>query len=1006
MNVNRLIRETAPETLGPDFSLRGERISRDRDATLFGKIAENFNTQAEQTAIMCGGNAVTYSELARRTFLIRDALKSVGIQQGQLIGIVTRGQSPMIAAMLGIWASGCAFAPLAGDGPKAKREEALGQLGSNVVLVDSPLDKIDGYYCVVLSEVLANSGEPKDMTPAEFNPQSAAYGFFTSGSTGSPKCCINPHSGLNNRGEAMSRVFDLKPGQAVLQNSSHVFDSSLWQIFWPLSFGGTVVISERESILDFRGTLADIQTHQVVMTDFVPTILEQLLKVAQRDMDLREKMASMRFLLVGGEAVTSRLIKDFTKAFPHIQLVNTYGPTEASIGMVFHHFTGEETKVPLGQPIDNTGLVVVDENMKPVPWGTSGEIVIGGACMGLGYLGNPKKTAEAFVVDKELNLGSEIVYRTGDIGHIGADGLLYFDGRADDQIKINGVRIEFGEIEHHLNGIEHVQWCKVAKVVTDGRGWLAGFFTADQNVCTDLLKLELSNLLDPASIPSLLVQVDDFPKTVSGKVDTKALVRKYCIVDNSKSDKPCGDNEAELLAACRALLPGREVTVSSDFFALGLDSLGSVTLALTVEGILGKAFTTQDLMAAPNVAEICKGKWETGGITVTDIALDIDGLSDLKVAPANNSKKSGILLTGATGYVGQNILLHLLRTTEHDIICPIRGKGHQQAFLRLMSGLPIVESSLVHRIKPVLADFGTDDVSFASFGNPVSIVHVAAEVNFTKGYRQLRKANVEAVAQLCAFAHASNSHLIHVSSAAVLANGNILPDPTTNLLPAQNETTAIPSTGYGQTKWAAEHIVQAYRRHGLSADILRLGEVMPDRISPIANPRSSLTILCRASAMVGCLPDMNEVTDYTPITVVMELISKLAIQRDASSQTLNLINPHAVPIADLLEAVLPRLPVVPLSEFQRALFDAPQDLGHDDIARAKMLFGDKESADKSPQFQCPSLLAHLRSIDRSAIEWPTITSTELGKMLAKLRSDLEEIVPTEFAVQVKRQESL
>lgn len=979
-----------------NFVLRGQEQSRESEATLFGKITENITIYANKKALICSGRAVTYAELGRHAFLVRDALLTAGVREGQLIGIVTRGRSPMIAAMLGVWTTGCAFVPLAGDQPSARRDNALDQIGSNIVLVDTHADVISGYCCVVLSELLSTPSAPKTLSQVKTHPTSVAYGFFTSGSTGAPKCCLNAHSGLNNRAEAMSRLFDLKPGQTVLQNSSHVFDSSLWQIFWPLSVGGTVVIPDRHGILDFHNTLDDIAEHRVVMTDFVPTILDQLIETVRRDSTLRFKMDHLKYLLVGGEAITPKLVTDFISIFPKTQLVNTYGPTEASIGMVFHHFTGEETEIPLGLPIDNTALCIVDADLNPMPFGERGEIIIGGACIGLGYLGDLRKTSEVFIEGSNFSLGSEIVYRTGDIGHIGKDRLLYFDGRSDEQIKINGVRIEIGDIEAHLSNVPHVQWCKVTKVTTEGRNWLAGFFIADQTLCSKALKADLSMVLDPASIPSLLVQIDDIPTMASGKVDVMSLVRRYCTVKTSTVLASADNTKEKILSACRMLLLGSEVKEEDDLISLGLDSLGAVKLALRISDILGRQFTLSDIMSAPTVAEICAGSWEKLADHASVIRQDIEALSILPNAPTSDATKKGVLLTGATGYVGRHVLLNLLETTDHEITCPVRASNLQHALVRLCNELPDLEPVILRRIKPVLADFSTGSFSYQEFGNPTAVIHVAADVNFSKKYRQLRKANVEAVAQLCNFSKMNGARFIHISSIAALANGAILPNANTNQLPRPTVNCLLPLTGYGQSKWAAEQIVMAYRDQGLCADIYRLGEMMPDQRVPDANARSVFTILCHAATKVRCIPEFDEITDFTPMSIVMQVLTHRCTMQDTPDQTLNLISPQPIQLTQMFRAVLPQLPMVSQADFQKKLQILNKGSDNEDTTRALLLIDAMGCDSDTPHFQCPKLLAHLGQLNRSGIVWPDISEQTLVEMLSKMRTELRTLTLKQF----------
>lgn len=253
--------ENAPQGAGLSVLFGPRHPVPQGQGTLFEAIARHCARQPEAIALCHGDQIISYGQLGHGAARIAAAVQAAGLRPGTLVPVVTAGGPGMIAAMIGLWAAGAAFAPIAADAPARRRDMAL--------------------------SVIAEAG------PA---PGDLAYGFFTSGSTGGPKCCLNIHSGLANRAAAMTRRFGLAPGEAVLQNSSPVFDNSLWQIFWPLSVGARVVIPRWQGILDLEATLAQIAAHSVRMTDFVPSILERLVQRKRCirpgiDMDFAPKLA-------------------------------------------------------------------------------------------------------------------------------------------------------------------------------------------------------------------------------------------------------------------------------------------------------------------------------------------------------------------------------------------------------------------------------------------------------------------------------------------------------------------------------------------------------------------------------------------------------------------------------------------------------------------------------------------------------------------------------------------
>lgn len=967
--------------------LVGSQLVHPGASTLYADIARNFTTRAHDTALSYGDQTISYATLGQQTARVRDALVSGGVDRGQLIPIVTRGGPGMIAAMLGIWAAHGAFVPLAADGPATRRDLTLSLIASPTVLVDCLEDSIDGQSCISVSELLIGSGmvQPIDPTAAPL-ASDIAYGFFTSGSTGIPKCCLNIHSGLTNRARAMSRRFDLRPSEAVLQNSSHVFDSSLWQIFWTLAVGAEVAIPHRSGILDLHATLEHIETRRVVMTDFVPSILEQLVQLLEGSEKARSQMASMRFLLVGGENLSVKLLQRFTRLLPDTRLINTYGPTEASIGMVFHEFTGDEVQVPLGLPIDNTALAVVDEQLRPTDLGELGEIVIGGACIGRGYLNDPEKTAAAFLRGTALPLGSEVIYRTGDMGHVGDDGLLYFDGRLDDQVKIGGVRIELGEIEHHMCAFPGIDCAKVVLVDGTHRAWLAGFYTTSRPICAQALQEHLTTELGKNSVPSLLKEIKDFPHTASGKVDRKALIREHCVtdlVDRGETNK--ASIYAHMLDFAQKLLPWRRIRADDDLVEAGLDSLGLLSLVLEAEKLTGRTIDMDSFAGWPTVSGLLAENRPNQEASEESLARsDIDALSQLP-CPALPSNGRGsareIVLTGATGYVGQALLRALLHDRQARITCIVRGDDDRAATSRLaaqMPGLPF------ERVTVVAGDLVSDRPEQILPHPAEVIVHAAADVNFSKSYRQLREANVRATASLCSFALASGAHFHYVSSAATLAGGALLPDSDGNL-PCEF---GVLKSGYAQTKWAAEQVVQSYRARGLEASIYRLGEMMPDRLHPIANPLSVFSILCRTAKLIGAVPALDEVSDYTPLGVVAKWIAGQisSVDDGHGNASVTLVSPISITLTAMFNAVLGPMRAIPLPEFRKAVAERLRTTGNQDLARCLVLLPAQESTEGFRMFQSPELLRTLeRSDAQPPFRWPLVHSETLGALLEPVR---------------------
>jgi len=947
--------------------------------TLFKAIARQCVQKPDAVALAHGDQAISYGQLGRNAAAIAAAVQAAGLRPGTLVPVVTAGGPAMIAAMLGLWAARAAFAPIDAEAPASRREMSLSVIaeasrGQRIALVDGAAAAVPGWTCILLSDVLAKvpageqSGEQSgqqalaeaaqtlvpDQGPA---PDDLAYGFFTSGSTGVPKCCLNIHSGLANRAVAMTRRFGLGTGEAVLQNSSHVFDSSLWQIFWPLSVGAKVVIPERDGILDLQATLTQIAAHSVRMTDFVPSIMERLVQMMRHSGTARQQFASVRTLLVGGEALGLGLLEDLRQLFPDLQLVNTYGPTEASIGMVFHLFDGSETRIPLGLPIDNCALAVVGPDMRPLPRGETGQIVIGGACMGLGYLGLPERSAEVFLTQTGLKLGSATVYCTGDLGHVDADGLLYFDGRIDDQVKIGGLRIEPGEIEHRMRAFPGVDRAKVVPVQREGETWLAGFVTASEAISPQALRAFLRAELGSASVPALLRQVADFPTTASGKIDARALVASECAAPLQPAPPPCPDGDLQrLMAIAQKALPGQVFGPTDDLGLLGLDSLAALSLVLEAEQLTGCSISLQAFLETPTLAALLAKRpaaAERASCADAQVLADIARLGrpdgPLPDHGANTAPEGPILLTGATGYVGAALLAALLDAGAPQVICLVRAADPAAAAARLSSVLP--KPADAERVRVLVGDLSDAHAWQSALPARLSaVLHAAADVNLSRSYDQLRAANLEATARMCQIAADRGAVLHHVSSVAVFGGGALRADGTGRMPDPDIAISALKS-GYARSKWAAEQVVIARRDAGLKAAIYRLGEMAPDALYPRTNPLSSLSILAEAARRTGALPLLDEVMDCTPTGLVAAWIAKrcLAGAVEPSEPCAHLlVDPTRHAVTAVLEGMTGPLPRLGVEAFTAQLALQQARAPHPDLARALVLM---RSATEGPLFQ-------------------------------------------------------
>jgi amino acid adenylation domain-containing protein len=416
-------------------------------SSVLDMITVSAKQQEEAPAVVCGEQVLSYSELLLLAQKNADRLLRAGVKPGEFVlcGLATGVELPIawIATML----ARAVLVPIDPQWPSARLNSVLEITNAGVAIVPAIMLHLAlNSGKVSLMEIeLSGTGEDVVMSVPALSGDDLLYGFFTSGSTGTPKCALNHHAGVMNRFSYMTRRFG--QGHRVYQNSAPLFDSSIWQLLWPLTSGGVSILPQSRDHWSVEALVDVVEQYRITMTDFVPTLFKTLVRSIEHRLVPAEKLQSLKYVLIGGEAIDSLSVHTFRRFLPDTRIINTYGHTEASIGMVFHEVCDEDgDDIPLGAPIDNTYVRIVDEDLREVPQGTFGEIVVAGVCVGGGYLNAPELTERAFLPNPFDDLPGAMVYRTGDLGRVRGDGLLEFAGRIDDQVKVRGVRIELNEI--------------------------------------------------------------------------------------------------------------------------------------------------------------------------------------------------------------------------------------------------------------------------------------------------------------------------------------------------------------------------------------------------------------------------------------------------------------------------------------------------------------------------------------------------------------------------------
>lgn len=884
----------------------------------YNYIHELFEAQVKATpqkiALVVGCQSLTYDELNRISNQLGHFLIEQDITPNQPVGLFFNNSVELIIGILGILKTGNAYVPIDPRYPNERVANIIGESNiSSVVTMEGFLDKLPkAIKTIAIDRDFAKiKQQSEDDLHIDIKPDYLCYVINTSGSTGLPKSVGLTHKNITNMINWYLSTNQIRSEDKVFLFTSICFDLTQKNIYTALSVGAELHLS-LISIYDPKEIGTYIKNEKITWITCTPSMIAPMIE--SKSDEILSKLESIRYIYLGGEVVRKSIFKNWIESkFCNAIIVNYYGPTECSDVVTAYTISKadfyKEGEIPIGKPIPNVKVYILDKYQKPLPIGVVGEICIAGIGVSSGYLNDDEKTKSKFIPNPFSTNEAPIIYRTGDLGKFRDDGNIEIIGRNDNQLKIRGYRIELEEIESVI--IKHEMISNVvvsAKKINSSEVRLIAYISLDKDNAKEnpLSSKDIKNFvkdrLPEYMLPEQFIVLDSFILTSNGKIDKKKLEEQSGIIlEDYDCSIPENIIEEQLVEIFKDLLGIQKIGTNSNFFDLGGHSLKAVGLAAILEEKFNIQLSLKDIFSAGTIKKMAsliyaKKQLEgsSGDNSTTEGYVDLSQeailASDIQsLLPAEPKEQpDAIFLTGATGFVGRFLLRRLLDDNKQaKIYCLVRASNRQQATARLkevLSRWDLWREGDDNRLEAIPGDLSKSNLGlgFVEYqrlaGCVDSIFHCASSVNHFENYATAKVTNVDCLNELLRLSITRRPKLFnHVSTLSIFnpdgyPTGRIV-DETSQI----NDENHLMVNGYETSKWVAEKIVLLAQSRGLPCNIYRLGLVWADSEKGRFDPQQREYRILESCILAGC-----GITNYTydiqpvPVDYVVNAISALA----------------------------------------------------------------------------------------------------------------------------------
>ncbi|MGB8452323.1 MAG: amino acid adenylation domain-containing protein, partial [Anaerocolumna sp.] len=969
---------------------------------------EQVRKWPEKAAVVFGESKLSYRELNKRANKLAKELRSKGIGTDKIVAIMAERSLEMVVGMFGVLKAGGAYLPIDPNYPEDRIQYMLEDSKASVVLIQKHLqeivitdseviyldelsiqyDELSSDYDELSSEYDELPSEYDELSskydklpseydelPSEYdklsleyeenleNVSSAkdlAYIIYTSGSTGKPKGVMVEHHGIINLQNYFKRYWQVNENDRMLQFASSSFDASVWEIFTILLGGGTLYLVSKDTINNLIEFERYVNEKGITITLLPPTYLAGIEP---------GRLNTLKKLVTGGSAITKNLAEQWKNG---LEYMNAYGPTEYSIITTTWKYREEEMcygSVPIGRPVDNTRIYILDRNNNILPVGAAGELCVAGDGIARGYLNRQELTAEKFVADPFK--AGERMYRTGDLARWLTDGNIEYLGRIDDQVKIRGFRIELGEIEAQLLMHPSIREAVViAREDSQGDKYLAAYYTGEEGLEAAELREQMAEALPDYMVPSYFVQLGTMPVTSNGKVDKKALPEpERCGNAGIGYTGPRNDMDAKIQKVWQEILGIEQIGIDDNFFMLGGNSIKAIQavskLALEFEIEINDIFRCPTIRTLSDNIKYSKDRLKNALDAFKEVAATMESgvpafTEDIqkrmfeyeaeirKYEKINFSQKAdyrNILLAGSTGYLGIHILYQLLHSTAYKLYVPIRGKDDAEAQERLFKKLKYYfnldagqQNILKDRVYVFCGDLAKDNMGlsqevYEELADKIDvIINSAANVKHFGHYLDLYEANVGGNERLIEFARTGKKKAYNFISTTSIGEGYVEGKAHELFTEYDCDLGQSSENYYVQTKFEAEKMIVKAREEGVIANVFRVGNLVFDSTTGIFQENISdnaFYTMIKSYINLGCFPGVTAKTiNFSFIDQVAKAVVMLFDRENLKNETYHLYNSNTVSmsfVAQIINQAGVPVRTIPPAEFLQNLLERYDD---------------------------------------------------------------------------------